>query len=970
MPFHRFGHLISEKCVKNLFSCPNFMTYKIVFQSIQFLFYMHRILTLISLLTLSFYTRAQIVINEYSCSNINSYADSYGQFEDWVELYNAGSSPVNLTGYYLSDDPSEPMKWQVPAVGATNAGARQMVFCSDRNLVAPNGAFHTSFKLTQARYNGEWFIVSDPSGTLVDSVHLNRTQRGHTRGRTTDGAATFSLFTTGTPNASNAGSTPFLGYATKPSMSIAPGFYAAAQNVVLSSPDPGVTIRYTTNGTTPTAASTAYTTPINVPNTMVIRAVAFSSNSQIVPSFTETNTYLINESTTMNVISVSGPFTNGGLFSNGQPIYCAYEFFDKNQNFIEEFEGRGQRHGHDSWAYAQKGFKVYPIDELGYKAKMEYKYFPTSLRDTFDMVILKAGASDNYPAGPQRSCHMRDIFAHTLAEKYNLEMDFRRYNPTIVFVNGQYWGVYEIRERVDKDFMEYYYGKKEKNIDNLRYWGGMIVGPGTTAGWTWLTNYIDNNPMTVQSNYQTVKDSLNVKSFIQYFIFNQYLVNTDWLNWNTHWWRGRGNPTVKWRYSLWDQDNILDLGQNYTGVGNTSYNNDPCDPFSLFQNSTNIKHTQMLTKLLTNQEFKQTYDQQWIDMLNGPFECVNILKHFDSVHAIIQPEMQRQITRWGGTLADWNDNILYMRNQIAMRCQVVGQKLDSCMDLNPQLLKLNVVPAGAGVITLDGSLKSPYVWSKIIKGDSIYTLKAIPTAGQYWAFDYWEKQEPTNTMSPNMTTAEVQWDFKKKDSVIAYFKYFNYDSVEVTFDVNPPNTGTLILDGVTIGTYPTTLTLDRLRTYNLEAVPAVSHKFINWGKNNATTTFTPDNVSKKITFNYLDKEVIVGNFEYVPPPPPPPPLPNLTENTKTVYIPNAFSPNKDGKNDVFSVLIGKDVLGMNMTIFDRWGKEIYATEDINKGWNGTFKGRDVEVGTYQYIIRVKYRNNKVETFKGDLTLIR
>lgn len=69
-------------------------------------------------------------------------------------------------------------------------------------------------------------------------------------------------------------------------------------------------------------------------------------------------------------------------------------------------------------------------------------------------------------------------------------MDYRRYEPTIVFINGQYWGVYEIRERVDKDYFDYYYGVKEKNADNLRYWGGLMAGPGTAAGWTPLVNYL------------------------------------------------------------------------------------------------------------------------------------------------------------------------------------------------------------------------------------------------------------------------------------------------------------------------------------------------------------------------------------------------------------------------------------------------------------------------------------------------
>lgn len=924
------------------------------------------LLSLIFIVFTSF-SNAQVVINEYSCSNRNTVLDAFNQYEDWVELYNAGPGTLNLTGYYLSDDPLDLMKWQIPATSAMNPAERRMVFCSGRDLVTAGNQIHPDFKLTQTK--GEWFILSDAGGLVVDSVFLRLTQVGHSRGRTTDAASTWSIFTTPTANANNAGATPYISYATKPTFSVAPGFYTTTQNVILSSPDPGVTIRYTIDGSTPIATSPAYATPIPITITTALRARAFSANPDIAVSFTETNTYLINETTTFNVISVTGPFTTTLFSWSSQPITCSFEYFDQNQNFVLEYEGRAQRHGHDSWAYPQKGFKVYAKDEYGYENTMEHKFFETSLRDKFDMVILKAGASDNYPGGPTKSCHMRDMFAHTLAEKYNLEMDYRKYEPTIVFVNGQYWGVYEIRERVDKDYFDYYYGVKEKNVDNLRYWGGLMAGPGTAAGWTSLVNFIFNNTMSNPANYQVVKDSLNVKSFAQYFIFNQYLVNTDWLNWNTQWWRGRGtsNP-VKFRYALWDEDNILDLGQNYTGVGSTTYNNNPCDPISLFSGSTSVPHTTMLDSLLKSQEFKLMYDQQWIDMLNGCFKCENILAHFDSMKNLLQPEMQRQITRWGGTMTDWQNNIAYMRNQISMRCAVIGGKLDSCLDINPQLLKLNVSPPGTGVITLDGSLKSPYIWEKIIEGDSIYNLKAIPTGGIYWSFDHWEKQDVTNNFSPSSTADSIQFNFKKKDSVIAFFKYFNYDSIDITFDVTPAGTGTILFNGVLVPSYPTTFTMDRRNVYNIKAIPNYSYKFVTWQKNNSNTDILPSLTDNIATLKYLDKETVVAEFEFLPPPPP---LPLLSPVVKpSVFIPNVFSPNGDGKNDLFNVRVGKDIIGIDMTIFDRWGQEIYHTNNLNAGWDGTNDGKSADIGVYQYIVKVRYRDNTNEIFKGDVTLLR
>jgi hypothetical protein len=90
---------------------------------------------LLPLAFISFLSNAQsIVINEYSCSNINGITDAYNQREDWVELYNTTGAPIDLTGYYLSDKSTNLTKWQIPS-GSINANGFKMVFCSKRNTV-------------------------------------------------------------------------------------------------------------------------------------------------------------------------------------------------------------------------------------------------------------------------------------------------------------------------------------------------------------------------------------------------------------------------------------------------------------------------------------------------------------------------------------------------------------------------------------------------------------------------------------------------------------------------------------------------------------------------------------------------------------------------------------------------------------------------------------------------------------------
>ncbi|MBL7774124.1 MAG: CotH kinase family protein [Chitinophagaceae bacterium] len=917
-----------------------------------------------------------VVVNEYSCSNINTFLDAYNQYEDWVELYNATGTNINLTGYYLSDDPADIQKWQIPTVTDITPGGRKMVIPSNRGLVAANGQIHPDFKLTQTK--GEWFILADPSGNIVDSVKLQLTQRGHSRGRVTDGSPNYGIFTTPTPNATNNTQTAYVKYATTPIMSVPGGNYAAAQTVAISTPDPLVTLYYTINGVNPTATSTVYAAPINVAATTVVRARAYSSDPTVLPSFVESNTIFINETCDNNfiVISLSGPYNaasaggNQTLFGNSANIWTSIECYNSQFNLQWEQEGQGSRHGNDSWAYAQKGMDFEAFDETGTRADFDGQFFNTTVKDKFNRFILKNAGSDNWPLGPSKACHIRDVWAQTLAEKFNLDMDFRRYCPASIYINGQYWGVYDMRERVDREFFKYYYNKDASEVDHLSYWGGLNIRMGSDTGWNNLYNYIMNaaNPMSDPAKYAHVKEFLNTRSFIQYFIFNEYLVNHDWLNWNTMWWRARGNNPVKWRYVLWDEDAIVGLNNpNYTGLNNIGPYNDPCDASQNFLNNSAIKHTDMLNKLMASTEFKQQWDQEWLDMLLGPLDCSNTVPHFDSLIAVITPEMPKQATRWGGTMADFNQQVDSMRSWLLQRCSFIAQGIDTCYDLNPQLLKLNVSPPNTGVIALDGVIKSPYVWSKTIEGDSIYTLQATPTAGPYWTFDHWEKQEPTNNFLPNNTTNTVQFDFKKKDSVIAYFKYFNYDSVKVTFDVTPPGAGTIALNGVTIPFYPATYTLDRRFTYNIVATKNPSYRFMNWSKNNSTTNINPDLISKAVTFDYKDPETIVANFDFIPPPPPPP---GLSDVIRDVFIPNAFSPNGDGTNDVFNIKLGMDAIGMDMKIFDRWGNEVFHGNKLEEGWDGKFKGKAMDIGTYQYLIKVRFRDKSEEVFTGDVSLIR
>lgn len=718
------------------------------------------------LLYFSVEVRAQVMINEYCCSNVSTATDNYGETPDWVEIYNAGSSAVSLTGYYLSDKISNPTKWAIPAGVSVPASGFVRIWCSGRNTVSGTN-IHAGIKLTQTK--PEALVFADPGGIIIDSMTLKPTLPDNSRGRTTNGAATWSIFTTPTPNAANTGAKSE--YATIPAMDIAPGFYSSSQTITISSPDAGVTIRYTTNGSTPTTGSTLYSAPVSISSTTVIRARAFSSDPNVPASFVNSNTYFINANHTVPVISIFGDQTMTLLTGTQMEPETGMEYFNETKALVAETFGEANEHGNDSWAYSQRGFDYVSKDEYGYNYAVNYKVFDNKSRDSFERLIFKAAANDNYPFEPG-GAHIRDSYAHTLSQRAGLNVDERTWKPSILYVNGQYWGVYDTREKVDDtDFTEYYYQQDDPNVQFLQTWGGTwsaYGGPQAQTDWNTIRNFITSNSMAVQSNYDYVDSVFNTKSFVDYFVFNSWLVTMDWLNWNTAWWRGLdpSGDKKKWRYTLWDLDAIMGHYVNYTGVPEPTASADPCNVETL-PNPGGQGHTEILNALLANPGFEQYYKSRYIDLMNNKLSCDYALPLYDSMIAVIQPEMQAQITKWGGSFSGWQNNVAEFRDSIEARCTSLTQGLVDCYSLSgPYAITYDVSPVGAGKIKINSITPSSYIYSGSYFGGIVTKLKASPNAT--YVFDHWEMTNHTPTPSVTSDSAEVT--FLQADNVIAVFR--------------------------------------------------------------------------------------------------------------------------------------------------------------------------------------------------------
>ncbi len=721
----------------------------------------------------------QVLINEYSCSNLTQFADNFGKYEDWFELYNAGTTSVSLSGYYLSDDSLEVQKWAFPAGTSIAANGFIRIWASGRDLVVSNH-FHTSFKLTQTKNDPEFIILADPNGVILDYVKLTKkTHLGHSRGRTLNGAPAWSIFTTPTPNASNNTSVPYSNYAEKPNVNIPAGFYSSAQLIYLSTTEPNCSIHYTLDGNAPTISSATYTSPINIPTTKVLKAMTFSGNNEVLPSLEEFNTYFINVSHTLPVISISGTqlpnLANGS--GNLEPK-GSFEYFNINHERKAQTFGEYNKHGQDSWGNSHRSIDFVSRDEMAYNHSIEEMMFHWTDRKNFQRIILRAAGDDNYPAdhhsANEGSAHMRDAYIHSLADIGGLHLDVRRSEKCIIYLNGQYWGVYDIRERADDhDYCDYYYGQDKYHLYYILLWGSTWAeygGATAMTAWDNFYSWIMSHNMADQADFDYVTERFDFASLVDYVIVNSFTVCSDWLNWNVGWWRGIDSTGghLKWGYILWDNDATFGHYINYTGIPNTTPTADPCNPEQLSGSSDPEGHIVLLNHLRQNEGFENYYKTRQIDLWNTVFNCENMISQLDSTEAIIDPEMEGQAQRWNGTYAEWKDNVSQLRDFINQRCVYLSNGFINCYSLTgPYNLVIKTDPPGAGKVMLNSLALDSLPWSGTYFGNIETRLKAYPNWD--YSFSHWSSGSQTFLPAAGSDTASVF--LSSSDTIIAHFTY-------------------------------------------------------------------------------------------------------------------------------------------------------------------------------------------------------
>ncbi len=610
-------------------------------------------------------TSYPLVINEAMAMNTQTIADDYGEYSDWLEIYNAGDTPVDLEGFGLSDKSQEPFRWTFPAV-TIEPEEYLLVFASGKDEVSKKGVLHTNFSL---RASGEEVILSAPTGERIDELAMGLLSPGISVGRHPQGEPGRFFFVAPSPGAPNAEDV-FQAYAPEPAFSQHGGFYDAPLLVTLAPalPQSGAAIRFTIDGQEPTETSDLYKGAIPVDKTTVVRAKTFADG--MLPSRTVNHTYLIQEETELAVISIFmdpkdlwdprvGIYVKGYNASPDFPYVGANFWKDwEKPVHIQLFEPDGKMGfgmdagikigGQYSRAMPQKIFNVFARNQYGYSV-MEYPFFPDKPLTTYKALTLRTSGQD------ATLSKMRDAMQTSLLEDTTL--DYQAYRPVAVYLNGQYWGLYNIRERINKYFIAYNHDVDPEKVDLLQ--ANRTVRAGNAVHYVALREFVSKNDMRVAKNYDYVASQLDIENFMDYWIAQIYFANTDSAN--IRFWRERAEG-AKWRWIPYDTDwgffslhhNTLASVTNPEGTG-----------------VARRLSTVMLVNLLKNESFKSEFMQRFAYHMNNTFTPERVLGVIDRMEAEIESEMPRHLQRWGGSMASWRNQVQRLRNFAIQRPAIV-----------------------------------------------------------------------------------------------------------------------------------------------------------------------------------------------------------------------------------------------------------------------------------------------------------
>lgn len=513
-----------------------------------------------------------LVITEISPYNMD-WLDEDGDDPAWVEIYNAGNVSANLKHYSLVENLKDPRKWEFgdELIAAKTA---RIVFCDKKNITSLYGEtqseikgadgktyhkrLHTNWKMDKS---GGTIYLIDGSNGIRDSVTFPELRGGVSWGIVDGGE--WKYFEKPTPEKPNTASQAYEGFSEKVSLP-AGGFYSEVITLQPVTSAEG-TVRCTFDGSIPTAQTEEFTEPKEIESNKVVRCGVFSAGK--ITKDIATETYFIGESVKMPVVSISvdpsfmsnyynietnlsgcGPSCNPPILYDDREFPVHVEYFangDASKEAAFEIDAGLSLMGGYSRLEPKKSVAIV----------MREEYQPGWLH--YPLFETRKGVNDKYKGFNLRnngnrfvSDYMEDALGGAMLEGSGV--DYQRSRQVVVFYNGRYKGIHDMRERFNKNYVETNYGIDANTVNVVKHIGKEVkASSGSADGYLSMLNYINSNDMSDSKNYGVAKTMLDVGNFADYMAAEIYYHNGDWPDNNVRAWSSANQP---WKFMIYDLD--------------------------------------------------------------------------------------------------------------------------------------------------------------------------------------------------------------------------------------------------------------------------------------------------------------------------------------------------------------------------------------------------------------------------------
>ena len=549
--------------------------------------------------------------------------------DDWAELYNAGSAAVDLSGMGLSDNPAHPRKWQFPGGATIPAGGCLLVSLAGEGA-RTKAPYNAGFKLS----TGETLCLSLPDGTVIDRVRLFAQPQNVSLGRAAD-QPRYRYFAEPTPGSPNAAQS-YANQVREVAFSEPGGLHAEGSLTVALSSDSGATIHYTTDGSEPTTVSSVYQGPLTLTANTTVRAIAHRDG--LLPSAQTAATYILGTPPTgVYTVCVSGDY-EALIGPNG----CMNTGFKKDDCdvFVEIYDAAGAPligqtcnfmvSGHSSREkYPQKAFRLKARAEYG-NSRFRGKLFSNRDYTVFKSITLRASGQDN------EETHMKDSVLATLAADTGVM--YLESEPAVVYIDGQYWGLYNLRERVTPVAVAQFEGWDDP--DDITLLRRTNPEQGSADAYVKMMKWVAGTDLSDPDNLNTLRQYVDVENYLDYVALEMYLSNLDLSNVRCY-----CNPAIgaRWKWILFDLDMSYRVDRNTArdwltpgGVGTITH-----------QDNT------MFVKLMENAELRDYFLRRMGELLRTTFSAESVTARIEARYNLIAPLMEANCARWGWSVSTW-----------------------------------------------------------------------------------------------------------------------------------------------------------------------------------------------------------------------------------------------------------------------------------------------------------------------------